>query len=174
MHHGKSGRQLSRYTAHRQAMFRNMVEALVKAEQIETTLPKAKELRRYTDRIITLGKRGTLHARRHALGFLRSQDAVQKVFGELAKRYAARNGGYTRVLHLGPRPSDSAPMAIIELVDRAVRGAASEKSAGKGKVKASAKNVSGEEGTEETAKPAKSKKPEKKKAEKKSGRTKKD
>ena len=101
-------------------MFRNMVDSLVQYEQIETTLPKAKELRKYVDRVITLGKKGTLHARRRAVTLMRRREMVAKVFDELATRYQSRPGGYTRILHLDPRRGDSAPMAIIELVDRVV------------------------------------------------------
>ena len=117
MHHGKAGRQLGRNTAHRKAMFRNMVDSLMGFERIETTLPKAKELRKYADRVITLGKKGTLHSRRRALTYMRTQENLRKVFGPLAERYRNRAGGYTRILKLGPRKSDSTPMALIELVD---------------------------------------------------------
>lgn len=132
MHHQKSGRQLSRNTSHRVAMFRNMVDSLMEQEVFETTLPKAKELRRYADRVITLGKRGGLHARRRAATLVRRQTVVQKVFSELAQRYASRPGGYTRVLHLGPRIGDSAPMAIVELVDRPLKKAEPAKAAATG------------------------------------------
>jgi large subunit ribosomal protein L17 len=113
-----SGRKLSRSSAHRKAMFANMTVSLLTHEQIVTTLPKAKELRRVADRIITLGKRGNLHARRQAASFLRDDDTVRKLFGALAERYQARNGGYTRVLKAGFRYGDNAPLAVIELVDR--------------------------------------------------------
>ena len=119
MRHRLSGRKLNRKSAHRTAMFRNMAVALLKHEQIKTTLPKAKELRGVVDRLITLGKRGTLHTRRQALSRL-NNDAViaEKLFTTLAERYADRDGGYTRVLKAGFRYGDSAPMAVIELVDR--------------------------------------------------------
>jgi large subunit ribosomal protein L17 len=114
-----SGRKLNRTSAHRKALFRNMAAALVKHEQIKTTLPKAKELRGIVDHLVTLGKRGTLHARRQALGRLNGDTVMaEKLFSTLAERYAERNGGYTRVLKAGFRYGDSAPMAIIELVDR--------------------------------------------------------
>lgn len=119
MRHRLSGRKLNRTSAHRKAMFRNMAVALLKHEQIKTTLPKAKELRAIVDKLITLGKRGTLHTRRQALSRL-NNDAVitDKLFTELAERYADRPGGYTRVLKAGYRYGDNAPMAVIELVDR--------------------------------------------------------
>jgi large subunit ribosomal protein L17 len=118
MRHGLSGRKLGRTTAHRKAMFANMAAALIKHEQITTTLPKAKDLRRVVDRLITLGKRGNLHARRQAISVLQDAQLAQKLFGPLAERYSARNGGYTRVLKAGFRYGDAAPMAVIELVDR--------------------------------------------------------
>ena len=118
MRHGISGRKLNRTSSHRKAMFANMAAALIKHEQISTTLPKAKELRRIVDRLVTLGKRGDLHARRQAISTLRDRALVDKLFSTLADRYADRPGGYTRVLKAGFRYGDSAPMAIIELVDR--------------------------------------------------------
>jgi len=119
MRHRLSGRKLNRTSAHRKAMFRNMSVALLKHEQIRTTLPKAKELRGIVDRLITLGKRGTLHTRRQALSRLNNDVAItDKLFATLAERYADRNGGYTRVLRAGFRYGDDAPMAVIELVDR--------------------------------------------------------
>jgi large subunit ribosomal protein L17 len=113
MRHGLSGRKLGRTTAHRKAMFANMAAALIKHEQITTTLPKAKDLRRVVDRLITLGKRGNLHARRQAISVLQDAGLAQKLFGPLAERYASRNGGYTRVLKAGFRYGDAAPMAVI-------------------------------------------------------------
>ncbi len=118
MRHRLSGRKLNRTGTHRQAMFANMAAALLKHEQIKTTLPKAKEMRRVGDRLITLGKRGDLHARRQALSVLKDPKLVEKLFSTLAERYASRRGGYTRVLKAGFRYGDAAPMAIIELVDR--------------------------------------------------------
>ena len=119
MRHRLSGRKLNRTSAHRKAMFRNMAVALLKHEQIKTTLPKAKELRVVVDRLITLGKRGTLHTRRQALSRLNNDVVIaDKLFSELAERYADRQGGYTRVLKAGYRYGDNAPMAVIELVDR--------------------------------------------------------
>ena len=118
MRHLNSGRQLNRDSAHRKAMFRNMAASLFRHEIIKTTLPKAKDLRRFVDRLITLGKRGDLHARRQALSILHDRTITAKLFGDLAERYKERPGGYTRVLKAGFRYGDMAPMAIIELVDR--------------------------------------------------------
>ena len=120
MRHRKSGRKLNRTSSHRKAMFANMAAALIKHEQIVTTLPKAKELRDVVDKIITLGKRGDLHARRQAISKVRDVDMVKKLFDVLGPRYKERNGGYTRVLKAGFRFGDNAPMAVIELVDRDV------------------------------------------------------
>jgi large subunit ribosomal protein L17 len=129
MNHRKTGRKLSRSSSHRKALLRNMVTSLLEHEQIRTTDAKAKELRGVADRMITLGKRGTLHARRQALQTIRSKDVASKLFDELADRYRERPGGYTRVIKLGQRPGDAAPMSIIELVDRAEGGTASEEGA---------------------------------------------
>ena len=118
MRHRKGGRKLGRTSSHRKAMLANMAAALVKHEQITTTLPKAKELRRVVDRLITLGKRGGLHARRQALSSLKDPALAAKLFEVLAERYKERQGGYTRVLKAGFRYGDMAPMAVIELVDR--------------------------------------------------------
>ncbi len=118
MRHRKGPRKLNRTSSHRKAMFANMSAALIKHEQIVTTLPKAKELRSIVDKLITLGKRGDLHARRQALSTIRDRALVEKMFSTLAERYADRPGGYTRVLKAGFRHGDNAPMAIIELVDR--------------------------------------------------------
>lgn len=118
MRHRISGRKLNRTSSHRKAMLANMSAALLKHEQITTTVPKAKELRRAVDKLVTLGKRGTLHARRQALSTLKDAKLTDKLFTTLAERYKGRNGGYTRVMRAGFRYGDSAPMAIIELVDR--------------------------------------------------------
>ncbi len=118
MRHGVAGRKLGVTSTHRQAMFRNMAVALIKHEQITTTLPKAKELRPVTEKLITLGKRGGHHARRQAYNELRDETIVAKLFSGLADRYRTRNGGYTRVLKAGFRYGDSAPVGVIELVDR--------------------------------------------------------
>lgn len=118
MRHRLSGRKLNRTSSHRKAMFSNMAVSLLKHEQIMTTVPKAKELRRVADRMISLGKRGNLHARRQAFAYLRDDAIVRKLFDTLADRYKERPGGYTRVLRAGFRYGDNAPMAVIELVDR--------------------------------------------------------
>ncbi len=118
MRHGKSGRKLNRTASHRKAMFANMAAALIKHEQIVTTLPKAKELKPIADKLITLAKRGDLHARRQAISQIRDKDMVKKLFDVLGARYTERQGGYTRVLKAGFRYGDNAPMAVIELVDR--------------------------------------------------------
>lgn len=118
MRHNVAGRKLNRTSSHRKAMLANMAGALIKHEQIKTTLPKAKELKPIVDKLITLGKRGDLHARRQALSKLPEKDQVSKLFGELAERFADRTGGYTRVIRAGSRYGDAAPMAFIELVDR--------------------------------------------------------
>jgi len=120
MRHGLSGRKLGVTSSHRQAMMRNMAVALIKHEQITTTLPKAKELRPVAEKLITLGKRGGLHAKRQAFDQLRDTTIVAKLFDSLATRYKARAGGYTRVLKAGTRFGDAADMAVIELVDRDV------------------------------------------------------
>ena len=118
MRHKISGRKLNRTSSHRKAMFANMTASLLLHEQIKTTKPKAKELRVFADRMITLGKKGGLHARRRAMSFLKDDQVVSKVFDSLADRYRDRPGGYTRVLASGYRYGDSAPMAVIELVER--------------------------------------------------------
>ncbi|MCH8203031.1 MAG: 50S ribosomal protein L17 [Proteobacteria bacterium] len=118
MRHRKSGRKLNRTSSHRKAMFMNMAQALIKHEQIITTLPKAKELRAVTDKLITLGKKGGLANRRRALSRLQDEKMVEKLFSELAERYKQRPGGYTRVIRAGFRSGDAAPMAVIELVER--------------------------------------------------------
>ncbi|HAY49148.1 MULTISPECIES: 50S ribosomal protein L17 [Thalassospira] len=126
MRHGMQGRKLNRTSSHRKAMFANMAVSLLTHEQIKTTLPKAKDLRPYVEKLITLGKRGDLHARRQAISILRDDKVVAKLFGEIADRYKERSGGYTRVLKAGFRYGDAAPVAVIELVDRNVeaKGAA--------------------------------------------------
>jgi len=118
MCHRMSGRKLNRTSKHRQMLFRNMSQALIKHEQIVTTLAKARELRPVVERLVTLGKRGDLHARRLAFARLRDNDMVTKLFDTLAERYADRQGGYTRIIKAGFRYGDSAAMAVIEYVDR--------------------------------------------------------
>src|SRR5579859_729554 len=118
MRHRMRGRSFSRTSAHRKAMFDNLCHALLKHEQIRTTLPKAKDLRPVVERLVTLGKRGGLHARRQIISVLQDEVLAAKLIGPLAERYATRNGGYTRVLKAGFRYGDAAPMAVIEFVDR--------------------------------------------------------
>lgn len=118
MRHAKAGRKLNRTQSHRKAMLGNLAVALIKHEQIVTTLPKAKELKPFVEKLITLGKKGDLHARRQAYAKLPDKQWAAKLFDTLAPRYAERNGGYTRVLKAGFRYGDSAPLAVIELVDR--------------------------------------------------------
>jgi large subunit ribosomal protein L17 len=120
MRHGLSGRKLGVTSSHRLAMFRNMAVALIKHEQITTTLPKAKELRPVAEKLVTLGKRGDLHAKRQAFNQLRDETIVTKLFSTIADRYKTRRGGYTRVLKAGMRRGDAADMAVIEFVDRDV------------------------------------------------------
>ena len=120
MRHGKVHRKLGKKPAHRRAMFANMAAALIKHEQIITTLPKAKDLRPIVEKLVTLGKRGDLHARRQAIAVLQDEAIVKKLFDVLASRYKTRQGGYTRVLKAGFRHGDSAPIGVIEFVDRDV------------------------------------------------------
>ena len=120
MYHGHAKRRFNRTAEHRQAMFANMAQALIKHEQITTTLPKAKDLRPVVEKLVTLGKRGDLHARRIAISRLRDADLVKKLIDVLGPRYKDRNGGYTRIMKAGFRPGDNAAMAVIEFVDRDV------------------------------------------------------
>ena len=135
MRHRQSGRKLNRTSSHRKSLFKNMAQALLKHEQIVTTLPKAKELKRVVEKLITLGKKGNLHSRRLAFNQIRDKDMVSKLFENLAKRYSNRKGGYTRVLKAGFRYGDSAPMAVIELLDR------DENAKGDGEINAPKKEV---------------------------------
>jgi large subunit ribosomal protein L17 len=116
MRHGTSGRKLNRTTSHRLAMFRNMVTSLLDHERVYTTAAKAKEIRRWADWMISLGKRGDLHARRQALQVIRDKRVVHKLFADLAQRYQARSGGYTRTVKVGFRPGDGAPISLVELM----------------------------------------------------------
>lgn len=152
MRHLKAGRKLGRSASHRKAMFRNMVTSLIKYERIRTTLAKAKELRSKVEKTITLGKKGTLHARRRALRVVNQYDAVQKLFGPLSERYANRNGGYTRIIKIGNRRGDDAPMAFIELVDREEEAAEKPADTKKG---AKTKKTAAEKKKAEEKKPAK-------------------
>ena len=179
MRHLKTGRKLGRTTAHRKALFRNMVTALIRRERIRTTLAKAKELRSHVEKTITLGKKGTLHAKRMARKVVVEKEAFSKLFGLLSERYAKRNGGYTRIIKIGNRRGDDAPMAFIELVDRkgeapAPKPKAEKKAAPKkdtpkkAEKKAEAKPETKKKTakkTETKKKPAEAKKTDKKKAE---------
>ena len=118
MKHRIKGKKLNRSSSHRKALFKNMAQAIIKHEQIITTLPKAKTMKPIIDKLITLGKKGSLHARRQAFSQLRDNNMVSKLFGDLATRYADRQGGYSRVLKAGYRYGDAATMAVLELVDR--------------------------------------------------------
>src|SRR5512134_842708 len=121
MRHGISGRKLNRTSSHRLAMFRNMVTSLLEHERIYTTIPKAKELRRWADWMITLGKRGDLHARRQVLTVVHSKDVLHKLFAEIAPRFQDRQGGYTRIVKAGFRRGDAAPMCLIELLSESAK-----------------------------------------------------
>lgn len=178
MRHLKSGRKLGRTTAHRKALFRNMITALIRSERIRTTLAKAKELRGHVEKTITLGKKGTLHAKRMARKVVHEKDAFVKLFGPLSERYAERNGGYTRIIKIGNRRGDDAPMVFIELVDREDEAEAPKPKAGKKaapkkdekkKVETQKKPVEAKKDSkkkvEAQKKPAESKKDDKKKAE---------
>ena len=131
MRHGCAGRQFGRDTSHRKALLRMLVTALLKNEKIETTVAKAKELRPLAEKMITLGKRGDLHARRQALSFIHDEAVVSGLFAQIAPRFASRNGGYTRIVLTRTRPGDAAPMAVIELVERQKQVAKEAKEAGK-------------------------------------------
>ena len=141
MRHRQSGRKLNRTSSHRKALFSNMSISLLKHEQIITTLPKAKELKSTVEKLITLGKKGDLHSKKQAFSKLRDKDIVKKLFDVISKRYSERNGGYTRVLKAGFRYGDSAPMAVIELVDR------DESARGAGEIKPEISKVSEETST---------------------------
>ena len=161
MRHGKKHRKLNRTSSHRKALFKNMASSLLKHEIIRTTLPKAKELRKITEPLITLGREASVHNQRLAFSRLRDREIVTKLFGEIGPRYSKRNGGYTRILKCGFRKGDNAPMAYIELVDRPIEVKAEE---------VKAEEVKAEEVKEVSSKPAKpkqAKKKESKKAEKK-------
>ncbi len=185
MRHQLSGRQLSRNSAHRHALLRNMATSLLRHEVIRTTLPKAKELRRVVEPLITLAKNDSQAARRRAFDALRDEAVVEKLFAELGPRYQTRPGGYTSILRMFPRPGDSAPMALMQLMDRPevseapAAGEGEDKKAKKGKAtkaaaaegaeearpkKAKAKKAAADEGADAEAKPAKKKAGAKKKA----------
>lgn len=162
MRHGFSGRQLSRNTPHRWAMLRNMAASLLRHETIRTTVPKAKELRRYVEPLITLSKTDSQANRRRAFAKLRDTEVVTKLFDDLGPRFKARPGGYTRILHMENRAGDAAPMALMALVDRAVVAAAAEAPADTKKPKARAKKAAPAEAEAAAEKPKRA--PRKKKA----------
>ena len=141
MRHHLSGRQLSRNSSHRHALLRNMSVALLRYETIKTTLPKAKELRRVVEPLITLGKADSDANRRLAFARLRDTDVVEKLFADLGPRFKARPGGYTRILRMMPRAGDNAPMALMQLVDRPEAAASTEAEGGEGKPKAKTKRA---------------------------------
>ena len=133
MRHGCAGRQFGRDTSHRKALLRMLVTSLLKNEKIETTVAKAKEIRPLAEKMITLGKRGDLHARRQALSVIHDETVVSGLFADIAPRFASRNGGYTRIVMTRTRPGDAAPMAIIELVELRKKGSEQAKDTGKKK-----------------------------------------
>lgn len=126
MRHGKAGRKLNKTSSHRKAMFANMAASLIVHEQITTTVPKAKEIRPFVEKLVTLAKKGDLSSRRRAISITRDQESVRKLFDTIATRYASRNGGYVRIMRAGYRHGDNAPMAVVEFVDRDItaKGAA--------------------------------------------------
>ncbi len=136
MRHRVAHRKLGRTSAHRLSLLRNMAASLIKHERIRTTVAKAKELRPFVEKLVTLGKRDSLHARRQALSILPQKDVVRRLFGEVSPRFSERPGGYTRILKLGPRRGDGAPMAFIEFVDFVFKGAVGAPEAKKKKSKA--------------------------------------
>ena len=157
MRHGLTGRQLSRNTPHRWAMLRNMAASLLRHETIKTTVPKAKELRRYVEPLITLGKTDTVANRRRAFSRLRDAEVVDKLFGDLGPRFKARPGGYTRILHMAARAGDNADMALMALVDQAAPAA--EKPADEGARKPKARKKKAAEPAAEAAGEEPAKKP---------------
>jgi len=159
MRHGLTGRQLSRNTPHRWAMLRNMAASLLRHETIKTTVPKAKELRRYVEPLITLGKTDSMANRRRAFAKLRDAEVVDKLFGELGPRFKARPGGYTRILHMAPRAGDNADMALMALVDQAAPAAEEAKPAGEGAKKPKARKKKAAEPAAEAAAEEPAKKP---------------
>jgi large subunit ribosomal protein L17 len=166
MRHRKAGLKLNRTTSHREAMFRNMVTSLFKHERIRTTDAKAKELRRWADNLITLAKRGDLHARRRALSIVREKEVVHKLFEEAAERFGASAGGYTRIIKLGRRPGDAAPISLIELAVSREKGKKKKTKKRTEKTSAAKKKAAASEKTaadEKLAEPAKKEKKIKKK-----------
>lgn len=156
MRHLKAGRKFGRSSAHRKALFRNLVTALITRERIRTTLAKAKELRSKAEKTITLGKKGTLHARRLAFRTVQEKEALKKLFGPIAERFSSRNGGYTRIIKIGNRKGDAAPMAFIELVEAEVEKTPEKPAKGKAKAgKASPAKTAGKKPAKKTAPKAK-------------------
>jgi large subunit ribosomal protein L17 len=170
MYHGKAGRKLGRTSSHKEAMFRNMVTSVIKHERIRTTDSKAKEVRKLAEKMITLGKKGNLHARRQALAFVRDKAMVSKLFGELTERYRKRAGGYTRIIKVGYRFGDNAPVSILEFIpEEKKKEKAKPKVKGKAKEKekSTLESIPPEEKKKEKAKPkvkSKAKKEEKDKS----------
>jgi len=164
MRHGFTGRQLSRNTPHRWAMLRNMAASLLRHETIRTTVPKAKELRRYVEPLITLGKTDSLANRRRAFARLRDKEVVEKLFDELGPRFKARPGGYTRILHMANRPGDAAPMALMALVEKPAEAAAPTADEPAKKPRARKKKVAAEAESAAAEAPAKKPRARKKKA----------
>ena len=159
MRHGLTGRQLSRNTPHRWAMLRNMAASLLRHETIRTTVPKAKELRRYVEPLITLGKTDSMANRRRAFARLRDAEVVEKLFGDLGPRFRARPGGYTRILHMAPRAGDNADMALMALVDQAVPATEEARPADEGEKKPRARRKKAAEPAADAAAEAPAKKP---------------
>jgi len=153
MYHGKAGRKLGRTSSHKEAMFRNMVTSVIKHERIRTTDSKAKEVRKLAEKMITLGKKGNLHARRQALAFVRDKVLVSKLFGELTERYRNRAGGYTRIIKVGYRFGDNAPVSILEFIPEEKK-----KEKAKPKAKGKAKEKEKEKSTPESTPPEEKKK----------------
>ena len=160
MRHGCAGRQFGRDSGHRKALLRMLVVSLIKNEKIETTTAKAKEIRPLAEKMITLGKRGDLHARRQALMFIHDESIVSSLFTDIAPRFASRNGGYTRIVPTRNRPGDAAPMAVIELVERQQKSSSEAKTPAKKKTDANTKGMEKkkETGESETAEKKKTKK----------------
>jgi large subunit ribosomal protein L17 len=154
MRHGLTGRQLSRNTPHRWAMLRNMAASLLRHEAIRTTVPKAKELRRYVEPLITLGKTDSLANRRRAFARLRDSEMVDKLFDDLGPRFRTRPGGYTRILHMASRPGDNADMALMALVEQTAPAAVEASGEGEKKPKSRRKKAAEPAATEATAEPA--------------------
>jgi large subunit ribosomal protein L17 len=164
MRHRKSGVKLNRTTSHRQAMFKNMVTSLFKHDRIRTTDVKAKELRRWAEHVITLAKRGDLHARRQVMAIVQEKDVVHKLFENAGKRFGAQNGGYTRIIKIGRRPGDAAPVSLIELISAEPKPKAKKKAKGAAKKKeaattAQATAATAEEQTADSAPQAEEKTP---------------